>query len=158
MSSLIAGRYPVGIGSVFFPSPLQHLHQHQHHPRLTAAGTNSVSGGQEAADAESIRGMLPTSGGWPFHWRPSHTLQGLNHHSSSDGNSHRQSPSATYLQRGETIDLGNCVMSDDHRMVTYRFVFVSELVNRLLGSRGYWSGSRTRRGTLQVHVTVRDNG
>ncbi|XP_046752867.1 homeobox protein Hmx-like [Diprion similis] len=101
MSSLIAGRYPVGIGSIFFPSPLQHLHQHQHHPRLTTTGTNVTSSGQEAADAENIQRMLPASGGWPFHWRPSHTLQALNHHSSNDGNSHRQSPSATFLQRDD---------------------------------------------------------
>lgn len=111
MSSLIAGRYPAGIG-VFFPSTLQHLHQqqHQHHSRLATASTalsNTVVVGQsDIADADGIRGVLPGGTAWPFPWRPSHSLQTLDHPSSGDvvGNLNRVSPaSASLPQRGEKL-------------------------------------------------------
>ncbi|KOX80163.1 hypothetical protein WN51_08340 [Melipona quadrifasciata] len=94
MSSLIAGRYPVGIGvgGVFFPSTLQHLHQqqqHQHHSRLAAASSAlsnavQVTGQSDIVDADGIRGVLPGGAGWPFPWRPTHGLQTLEHPSPSD--------------------------------------------------------------------------
>ena len=114
MSSLIAGRYPVGIGvgGVFFPSTLQHLHQqqqHQHHSRLAAASSAlsnavQVTGQSDIVDADGIRGVLPGGAGWPFPWRPTHGLQTLEHPSPSDvvGTLSRVSPaSATFPQRGE---------------------------------------------------------
>lgn len=114
MSSLIAGRYPVGIGvgGVFFPSTLQHLHQqqqHQHHSRLAAASSAlsnavQVTGQSDIVDADGIRGVLPGGAGWPFPWRPTHGLQTLEHPSPSDvvGNLSRVSPaSASFPQRGE---------------------------------------------------------
>lgn len=115
MSSLIAGRYPVGIGvgGVFFPSTLQHLHQqqqHQHHSRLAAASSAlsnavQVTGQSDIVDADGIRGVLPGGAGWPFPWRPTHGLQTLEHPSPSDvvGTLSRVSPaSASFPQRGES--------------------------------------------------------
>ncbi|XP_076241016.1 H6 family homeobox [Calliopsis andreniformis] len=117
MSSLIAGRYPVGIGvgGVFFPSTLQHLHQqqhHQHHSRLAAASSAlsnavQVTGQSDIVDADGIRGVLPGGGGWPFPWRPTHGLQTLEHPSPSDvvGTLSRVSPaSATFPQRDDLDD------------------------------------------------------
>ncbi|XP_016845501.1 homeobox protein HMX3 isoform X2 [Nasonia vitripennis] len=90
MSSIIASRYPVGIGvgSVFFPSTLQHLHQqHQHHSRLTAAAvaSASASGQSEAmAEADGMRAVLPGNAAWPFPWNRPHGLQGLEHPTPSE--------------------------------------------------------------------------
>ena len=113
MSSLIRGGYPVsiGVGSVLayantLPT-LQHLHQQQHHSRLAAASTalsNAVVAGSDITDADGIRGVLPGGPGWPFPWRPSHGIQALDHHSSSDvvSSLNRVSPgSATFPQRGK---------------------------------------------------------
>lgn len=125
MSSLIAGRYPVGIGvgSVFFPSTLQQLHQqqqHQHHSRLAAASSAlsnavQVTGQSDIVDADGIRGVLPGGTGWPFPWRPTHGLQTLEHPSPSDvvGTLSRVSPaSASFPQRGELtrIDPSSAVL------------------------------------------------
>lgn len=113
---LIASRYPVGIGGLFYPSTLQHLHQqhqqHQHHSRLAAAASSALSnavqvGGQSAdiVDADGIRGVLLGGAGWPFPWRPTHGLQTLEHPSPSDvvGTLSRVSPaSASFPQRGES--------------------------------------------------------
>ncbi|XP_076295851.1 H6 family homeobox isoform X1 [Lasioglossum baleicum] len=117
MSSLIAGRYPVGIGvgGVFFPSTLQHLHQqqqHQHHSRLAAASSAlsnavQVTGQSDIVDADGIRGVLPGGAGWPFPWRPTHGLQTLEHPSPSDvvGTLSRVSPaSASFPQRDDLDD------------------------------------------------------
>ncbi|XP_053976726.1 homeobox protein Hmx-like isoform X2 [Hylaeus anthracinus] len=117
MSSLIAGRYPVGIGvgGVFFPSTLQHLHQqqqHQHHSRLAAASSAlsnavQVTGQSDIVDADGIRGVLPSGAGWPFPWRPTHGLQTLEHPSPSDvvGSLSRVSPaSASFPQRDDLDD------------------------------------------------------
>ncbi|CAB0041377.1 unnamed protein product, partial [Trichogramma brassicae] len=99
MSSLIASRYPVGIGvgSVFFPSTLQHLHQQQqqhHHSRLAAAaaaaaaassGSGSV-GVDDGGAGEGMRAVLPGStaaaaaaaaaASWPFPWSRPPGLEG----------------------------------------------------------------------------------
>ncbi|XP_017799131.1 PREDICTED: homeobox protein Hmx [Habropoda laboriosa] len=120
MSSLIAGRYPVGIGvgGVFFPSTLQHLHQqqqHQHHSRLAAASSAlsnavQVTGQSDIVDADGIRGVLPGGAGWPFPWRPTHGLQTLEHPSPSDvvGTLSRVSPaSASFPQRADDLDDDN---------------------------------------------------
>ncbi|XP_076631256.1 H6 family homeobox isoform X2 [Colletes latitarsis] len=117
MSSLIAGRYPVGIGvgGVFFPSTLQHLHQqqqHQHHSRLAAASSAlsnavQVTGQSDIVDADGIRGVLPGGTGWPFPWRPTHGLQTLEHPSPNDvvGTLSRVSPaSASFPQRDDLDD------------------------------------------------------
>ncbi|XP_026674994.1 homeobox protein Hmx isoform X2 [Ceratina calcarata] len=116
MSSLIASRYPVGIGvgGVFFPSTLQHLHQHQqqqhqHHSRLAVASSAlsnavQVTGQSDIVDADGIRSVLPGGAGWPFPWRPTHGLQTLEHPSPSDvvGTLTRVSPaSASFPQRDE---------------------------------------------------------
>ena len=113
---LIASRYPVGIGGLFYPSTLQHLHQqqqqqHQHHSRLAAAASSALSNavqvtGQspDIVDADGIRGVLLGGAGWPFPWRPAHSLQTLEHPSPSDvvGTISRVSPaSASFPQRGE---------------------------------------------------------
>ncbi|XP_043471567.1 homeobox protein B-H1 [Leptopilina heterotoma] len=113
MSSIITGRYPVniaGVGSVFFPPAFQHLHQQQHHSRLTAASTalsNAVVAGQsDITDADGIRGVLPGGPGWPF-WRPSPGIQTLDHHSTSEvvSSLNRISPgSASFPQREELED------------------------------------------------------
>ncbi|XP_023289767.1 homeobox protein B-H1 [Orussus abietinus] len=110
MSSLIAGRYPVGIGvgGVFFPSTLQHLHQHQHqHHSRSATASSALSTQTDISEAaEAMRGVIPGSTGWPFPWRPAHTLQTLEHPSATDvvGSLSRVSPgSATFPQRGEWL-------------------------------------------------------
>ncbi|XP_015585279.1 uncharacterized protein LOC107263011 [Cephus cinctus] len=134
MSSLITGRYPVGIGvgGVFFPSTLQQFHeqhqqhQHQQQSRLTASSvlSNAVTGQSDIADADGIRGaVLPGGGvgvgvggvgvgvGWPFPWRTSNALQTLDHSSSGDvvaGSLSRISPgTALFQQRGEELDEDN---------------------------------------------------
>lgn len=99
MSSLIE-RYPIGVRSVYLPSTIQHLQQ-QHHLRLAALSNASQSDGNEA---DAIRGVLPSNGGWPFPWRPTHSLQSLEHQSPSEviGSLNRLSPpSGSYLKRGE---------------------------------------------------------
>lgn len=113
---LIASRYPVGIGGLFYPSTLQHLHQHQqqqhqHHSRLAAAASSALSNAVQVAgqspdivDADGIRGVLLGGAGWPFPWRPTHSLQTLEHPSPSDvvGTLSRVSPaSASFPQRGK---------------------------------------------------------
>lgn len=113
---LIASRYPVGIGGLFYPSTLQHLHQHQqqqhqHHSRLAAAASSALSNAVQVAgqspdivDADGIRGVLLGGAGWPFPWRPTHSLQTLEHPSQSDvvGTLSRVSPaSASFPQRGK---------------------------------------------------------
>lgn len=112
---LIASRYPVGIGGLFYPSTLQHLHQqhqqHQHHSRLAAAASSALSNAVQVAgqsadivDADGIRGVLLGGAGWPFPWRPTHSLQTLEHPSPGDvvGTLSRVSPaSASFPQRGE---------------------------------------------------------
>lgn len=108
---MIASRYPVGIGGLFYPSTLQHLHQqqqqqHQHHSRLAAAASSLGNAGQspDIVDADGIRGVLLGGAGWPFPWRPAHGLQTLEHPSPSDvvGTLSRVSPaSASFPQRGE---------------------------------------------------------
>jgi hypothetical protein len=112
---LIASRYPVSIGGLFYPSTLQHLHQqqqqHQHHSRLAAAASSALSNAVQVAgqspdivDADGIRGVLLGGAGWPFPWRPTHSLQTLEHPSPSDvvGTLSRVSPaSASFPQRGE---------------------------------------------------------
>lgn len=138
MSSLIAGRYPVGIGvgGVFFPSTLQHLHQqqqHQHHSRLAAASSAlsnavQVTGQSDIVDADGIRGVLPGGAGWPFPWRPTHGLQTLEHPSPSDvvGTLSRVSPaSASFPQRGEwwNVDVSkesNCNCTNNYAIWNYR--------------------------------------
>jgi hypothetical protein len=119
MSSLIASRYPVGIGvgSVFLPSTLHHLHQqhqqHQHHSRLAAAASSALSNAVVASQsdmvevgADSMRGVLPgNAGAWPFPWasRP-HGLHSLEHPSPNDPASSfsRISPtSGSFPHRGE---------------------------------------------------------
>ncbi|CAG5078268.1 Similar to hmx3: Homeobox protein HMX3 (Danio rerio) [Cotesia congregata] len=107
VSSLIE-RYPIGVGGVFFPSTLQHLQQ-QHHSRLAAVASSALSnaGQSDASDADGIRGVLPGNGGWPFPWRPTHGLQGLEHPSPSDviGSHSRVSPpSGSYLKREDDDD------------------------------------------------------
>ncbi|KAG5345785.1 HMX3 protein, partial [Acromyrmex heyeri] len=116
---LIASRYPVGIGGLFYPSTLQHLHQqqqqqHQHHSRLAAAASSALSNAVQVAgqspdivDADGIRGVLLGGAGWPFPWRPAHSLQTLEHPSPSDvvGTLSRVSPaSASFPQRDELDD------------------------------------------------------
>lgn len=113
---MIASRYPVGIGGLFYPSTLQHLHQqqqqqHQHHSRLAVAASSALSNAVQVAgqspdivDADGIRGVLLGGAGWPFPWRPAHGLQTLEHPSPSDvvGTLSRVSPaSASFPQRGE---------------------------------------------------------
>ncbi|XP_074100176.1 H6 family homeobox [Cotesia typhae] len=107
VSSLIE-RYPIGVGGVFFPSTLQHLQQ-QHHSRLAAVASSALSnaGQSDASDTDGIRGVLPGNGGWPFPWRPTHGLQGLEHPSPSDviGSHSRVSPpSGSYLKREDDDD------------------------------------------------------
>ncbi|RLU18481.1 hypothetical protein DMN91_008838 [Ooceraea biroi] len=58
----------------------------------------------DIVDADGIRGVLLGGAGWPFPWRPTHSLQTLEHPSPGDvvGTLSRVSPaSATFPQRGE---------------------------------------------------------
>ncbi|XP_058793638.1 homeobox protein HMX3-like isoform X2 [Phymastichus coffea] len=110
MSSLIASRYPVGIGvgSVFFPSSLQHLH----HSRLPSAAATSAAHAAdmaEAAAAAAADGIRTVPTGWSFPWasRPPH---GLEHPSASEppGSFNRISPTSTsYPQRDLDDDATN---------------------------------------------------
>ncbi|XP_011505721.1 PREDICTED: homeobox protein HMX3 [Ceratosolen solmsi marchali] len=123
MSSLIASRYPVGIGvgSVFFPSTLHHLHQqhqqhqqHQHHSRLAAAASSALSNAVVAGQsdmvevaADGMRSVLPgNANAWPFPWNRPHGLQSLEHPSSNDPASSfgRISPTSGSFPQREDLD------------------------------------------------------
>lgn len=103
MSTLIASRYPVGIGGVFFPPALQHLHQ-LHHSRL-GGGASTAATASEIQDANNA---AAAAAAWPFAWNRAHGLQGLDQHSGSAEAAHeafrRISPANSY-KRGELENL-----------------------------------------------------
>lgn len=112
MSSLIASRYPVGIGGVLFPPALQHLHQqHQlHHSRLGGGSASSTTSASDISDANNAAvAAAAAAAAWPFPWNRAHGLQGLDHSAAVTAAEaaheafRRISPANSYKRGGELI-------------------------------------------------------